>query len=70
MKSYKEMNWEELEECAEAIRYELELTGAEIDLWESRDLVGMPSPSPYTRLNELWEELGEISAFQEALENA
>lgn len=68
MKSYKEMDWEELEDCAEKIRREIRLLSDEAELWESRD-VDMPTPDFYSRIDELKEELGRIASLQEAIES-
>lgn len=68
MKTYKEMTWDELEECAEQIRYELNNIDAFIELWESRDCVGLPSAADYQRSEELQNELGLISLCKSVLE--
>lgn len=62
MRSYKEMDWDELEDCAERIRHEIEIFTAEAELWESRD--ASPTPAFYSRIEELKEELDLIASFQ------
>lgn len=69
MKTYKEMDWEQLEEHAEKIRHEIEIFQADAELWESRDVEGMPTPNFYSRIEELYEELEVIYRCQVNLED-
>jgi len=68
MKSYKEMDWEELEYWADKIRDEITRFEDDADLWESRSVANMPSPDFYSRIDELKSELAQIQDLQEVLE--
>jgi hypothetical protein len=67
MKSYKEMNWEELEDCADKIREEIDRFETDAALWESRE-ANFPTPDFHSRLEELRQESGYIQSLQEVLE--
>lgn len=69
MKNYKEMNWDELEDCVEKIREEIDRFEQDAEMWESRNVDGMPTPDFYSRIEELKEELATIQQYQEALED-
>jgi len=67
MKSYKEMNWEELEEHLNAIRQEILKMREDEDLWESRNIA--MNKDFYERLEELELEVDYIQALQRGLED-
>lgn len=62
MKPYKDMSWEELEECANAIREELIRMDDNALLWESRGI--SPDTKHYERVEELQKEIDYIQSLQ------
>lgn len=61
MKSYKEMSYNELEDCKDAIYQEIERLYAEDELWESREAYYKDSSE---RITELQQELAHIRHCQ------